>query len=123
MANTATLIDTVPGQVGRLKPVYEYEVVIDTTGSDLNVRVASATDKRVWVVGLLLSEATSGNLILKTATKSQTLELGANQGIFYEVANSWIFATKPGETLTVQTSMATSFTLFLAEGEVFNGSH
>jgi hypothetical protein len=123
MANTATLIDTVPAQVGRLKPVYEYEVVIDTTGADLNVRAASATDKRIWVVGLLLSEATSGNLILKTATKTKTLELGANQGIFYEVSDSWSFATKPGETLIVQTSMACAFTLMLAEGELFNGSH
>jgi hypothetical protein len=123
MANTATLIDTVSAQVGRQKPVYEYEVVIDTTGTDRSVRVASSTDNRIWVVGILMSEATAGNLILKTATKTKTIELGANQGIFYEVANSWIFATKPGETLTVQASMACSFTLYLAEGEFFNGSY
>lgn len=122
MANSATLRDTIPAQFGRLRPVYEYEVSIDTTGQDLAVRVASATDKRVWVIGLIQSENNSGNLILKSESKTKTLELAANQAIYDKTSQGFIFCTKPGETLTIQASMAISgLTLYVVEGEAFYG--
>lgn len=122
MANTATLRDTIPAQFGRLTPVYEYEVSIDTTGADLSVRAASSSEKRLWVIGLLQSESTSGNLILKSQSKSKTLELATNQGIYDKTGQGFIFCTKPGETFTIQASMAiTGLTFYIVEGEAFYG--
>lgn len=122
MANTATLIDSIPAQFGRLMPVYEYEIGIDTTGEDVEVREASAPDQRIWVIGLLQSETNSGNLILKSESKTKTLELGANQAIYDKTSQGFIFCTKPGETLSLQASMAlTGLTLFIVEGPAFYG--
>lgn len=121
MANSATLLDTIPAQFGRLTPTYEYEVVIDTTSTDLDVRTASSSSNRIFVVGFVQSESNSGNVILKSETKSKTLELAANQGIYDKTGPGFIFCSKPGETLTLQASMAIgSLTLYLVEGETFH---
>lgn len=97
MALTAT--DTIPASVGGLGPVFEYETNL-SAGVDKDIKAASSTTSRVWVVGLLMSEGTATNLTIKTLTKSITIELAANQGIYDKTGKGFIFAGKPGETVT-----------------------
>jgi hypothetical protein len=107
MANSATLIDTIPVSFKNGGgPVYEYEIVIDTVDTDLNVRVPAVATNRVWLVGALMSDAAALNLTFKTATKVQTIELAANQGIYDKVDGGFIFVGAPGETLIIRSSGA-----------------
>jgi hypothetical protein len=112
MANTATLVDTIPASLKNNQgPVFEYEIVIDTVDTDLTVRTPINSTNRVWVVGALMSESTAANLTFKTTTKSQTMELAANQGIYDKASNGFIFATAPGEALVIRSSAAIGSTV------------
>jgi len=128
MANTATLIDTIPIRVGKIGPVYEYELNIDTTGTDLTVRDPAVATNRIWVVGIFFSESTATNLTLKSGTtKSHTLELASNQGITgFTDQNGFYFVTLPGDSLIIQSSAAITtalgkdLVLRVVEGLAFN---
>lgn len=113
MSNTSTLVDTINSQIGGIGPLYEYEIAIDTTATDLDIRTPSVTANRVFVVGLWIADGASLNLTLKskttdnaTTSKSQTFELAANQGNPGFCTDGFYFATKPGEKLTIQSSVA-----------------
>jgi len=126
MANTANKVDDLPVQIGGGIGVAEYEISIDTVNSDLTVRTAPNSTDRIWITGILFSENASGKLVIKskngaTVNKSKTIELGANQGAWEGVKNSFLFATKAGDDLVVQSSMLlTSLTLFTTDGYRFN---
>jgi hypothetical protein len=111
MSNSATLVDVIPVQSGGQPGVSEYEIVIDTTGTDLDIQTPTGTN-RVWLSGFWLSEGTVLNLTFKsknaagTASKTQTFELAANQGSIGYISNGFYFVTKPGETFSMQSSVA-----------------
>lgn len=119
MANAATLVDTITCIAQNSNSVLEYAVSIDTINSDLTVYTPTTSSNRIFVVGMLQSESNPGNLILKsgaTSAKTKTLELAAYQGIYSNVSPGWIYATKPGEALIIQSSMIiTNLTLYLRE--------
>jgi len=105
MANSATLIDTIPATYkNNIGPVYEYEIAIDTINTPLSIRVPSVATNRLWVVGAFFSDSAALNLTLSTLTKSQTLQLAANQGILEAGNGGYLFVGAPGETLNIQSS-------------------
>jgi hypothetical protein len=128
VANTKTLIDTIPTRVGGVGPVYEYEIVIDTTATDLTIRTPVTATNRLWIVGIWLSEGTAVNLTLKSGTtKSHTLELATNQSLIGKTEkDSFYFVTAPGDDLILQASAAIgasvgkNFVLRVVEGQNFN---
>lgn len=134
MSNTATLVDSIPAQIGGVTSISEYELVIDSTGTDLDVITPGVSTNRIWVIGIWMAESTALSLTLKsentgtnTASKTQTWELAANQGLTGLVNNSFLFCTKPGEKLTVQSTAAIgttpgkNFVLRVAESAQFVG--
>lgn len=111
MANSATLIDTIPAYYANGNgPVYEYEIVIDTPDTDLTIRAAESAHRH-WISSLLLSEGTALNLTFKTATKTQTLELIANQGIYDKAEGGFVFVGGLSEALIVRSSAAIGATV------------
>jgi len=84
-------------------PIYEDAISIDTTATPLSIRTANAAN-RIWVVGIWLANSTACNLTLQTASKLFTWQLAANQGAPGQSNSSFYFVTKPGETLSVQSS-------------------
>jgi len=112
MSNSSTLVDTIPVQTGGFQTVKEYEIVIDTTATDLDILTPQSTN-RLWVVGISLADGAALNLTFKsintttsTTTKSRTWELAANQGLTGFIDNGFYFCTGMGEKLTIQSSVA-----------------
>ncbi len=107
---TVTLVDSVPMQVGRLTPVYEYTIALDAINTAEIVRTPTGTN-RVWVVGWDIGEsnATDATFVSGSDTKRFTYELSANQAHDGEVKrSSYYFVTKPGEALKIQASVIPS---------------
>lgn len=108
MANSATLVDVIPDRRTGLNPILEYEVVIDTEDTDYAIPFADAlrANERVYVVGWKYTDSAANNLTFKSgASKSQTHELAANQGMTGAVdEDTFYFATKPGEALIIRAS-------------------
>lgn len=124
MTSTVTLVDTEPTEVGRESSgVFEYELSLDGVSGAQLVRTPSVGSNRVWVVAMLVSESSAGNLVLKSgspASKTKTLELAANQGIYDKVNGGYVFSTKSGEALYVDSSMAvSSLTIKVIESAIF----
>lgn len=126
----AELVDEIPCsfQGGRLYSVNEYEVEIPAPNTNVEVHEPSDPNKRVFVVGIWLAEANAANLTLLSGAggKTQTLELGANQGIPGLTGNGFYFATRPGETLyvkssaSIQSSVGKNLVLRVIEDIAFN---
>lgn len=117
MANSATLVDIDPTYLPNgIGPIYEYEVVIDTINTDYTIRTASA-GKRLYVVGLLLNQNTTANVILKSGTsKTRTVPLSLNAPM-----SGYLFYTKSGEDLKIQSSAtSTSLIVRCIEAEKIN---
>lgn len=117
MASTATLVDTI--QSTGLPPIKEYQVVLDGS-NPVDILTPTHSTDRVFVVGAQFSDSQAATLeFLSAASKTMTLELAANQGN-YDVCklDGFLFATKPGEKLTLDASAAiTQITLFLVEAK------
>lgn len=126
MANASTLTNTIPARVGGLGPVFEYSVSIDTINTDLDIRTPTGNN-RLYVVGVSLQEGTATNFTMKSgSSNTQTWELAANQGLNFPITkNSYLFATKAGEKLSVRSSAIIGATqgqnlvLKVVEGTVF----
>lgn len=111
MGNTATLVATVPRR-GAPGPVYSYRVNIDTTGADLTIRTPDS-DKAIFLVGMVLSEASATNLTFKNGSTTMVIpELTTYQGILERVqfggdnTFGFILGTSLGSALVVQSSVA-----------------
>lgn len=108
MANTATLLYTLPARAQKAGPIKVYSVSIDTTGADLTI-CTPASGNSVYIVGLAVSEATAANVTIKSgSTTLWVAELAANQGILLPVENGFLMATAKGQALVLQSSAAVS---------------
>lgn len=126
MPNSKQLVDTIPSSFtsGLVTAVYEYAISIDQTNQALDIRTP-APGKRIYVVGIWLSNADACNLTFVSGggTKAQTLELAANQGLPGFTTAGYYFATLPGQKLSVESSanivstIGQNFVLRVCEGE------
>lgn len=111
----AELVDEIAASFipGILSSLFEYEVAIPTPDTNVQVHVPGDASKRIFVVGIWLGEANAANLTLVSGSgsKTQTFELGANQGIPGHTGNGFYFATRPGDTLYVKSSAAIQATV------------
>lgn len=74
----------------------------DTASADLTINTSPA-DTMTCMIGILFSDSTAANLIVKSGTDTlATLELGANQGMFD--GNVGPFCTEEGQNLIMQVS-------------------
>ncbi len=121
MANTATLIQTIPCSFSSsgFSLVYQYLLVFDSLGVDLTVHDPAA-DARAAVVGIYYAEADAHNLIWKSAsTTLVTLAMPADSGQFkgLGIGDGAIVIGKVGEDLIANntTSLLPSVLVYVAE--------
>jgi hypothetical protein len=123
MANTATLLTTCPQGTGASAngPVFALQIGIDTPNTDLTVFTPKSPTSRLFIVGMVMSESQSGSVSLKSGSAyTQTLSMGAFQGLGLPVASHWLFVTRPGDALILQASMnVSSLVLYVVESEHF----
>jgi hypothetical protein len=119
----ATLVATLPKAFGsadrKLHDVFVYQLTVSSgeVNTDLLVRGSAGPNVSQYLVGWLGVEASSGNLILKSGTMfSHTLEMASWQGFGESVGDNWIFGTKEGDGLIVNSSYEiSSLLLYLVE--------
>lgn len=121
MANTATLIQTIPCSFSSagFSLVSQYAVVFDTLSVDLTIHTPAAAN-RAAVVGLYYAESNAHNLIWKSAsTTLVTLEMPASSGQFkgLGVGDGALVVAKVGEALIAQvtTAVISSALVYVAE--------
>ena len=121
MANTATLIQTIPCSFSTsgFSLVSQYAVAFDTLTSDLTIHTPAAGN-RVALVGLYYAETDAHNLIFKSAsTTLVTLQMPASSGQIAGLGtgNGALIVTKAGEALVAQvtTAVISSMLVYVAE--------
>lgn len=104
MANSSSLVDNLPVYFDTgVGPIEEREVVIDTINTDLTLKTGVA-GQRYFVVGLLLNQAATANVILKSGSSiSRTTALTLNSPV-----SGFLFVTKDGEDLKIQSDTAST---------------
>jgi len=122
MANTSTLIQTIPCSfaTSSFTNVYQYAVAFDTLAADLTIHTPSSPEMRSAVVGLYYAEADAHGLIWKSAANTLvTLQMPTNSGQFKGVGpgDGAIVVTKAGEALIAQvtTAVVASMLVYVAE--------
>ncbi len=114
MANSSSLVDTLPVHfdTGLGRPVEEHQVVIDTINTDFTLK-SGVTGQRYFGVYLLLTQAATANVILKSgSSKSRTTALTLNSPV-----SGVLFITKDGEDLKIQSDTAATIIVQVVEVE------
>lgn len=105
MANSATLVATVPRQAQK-GVVLSYRIAIDTANTNLTIHTPSLPN-RVFLVGQTICDGTPVTLSYYTdSVLLVSLEFGPNQGMSVPVQDSpsWTLATAAGEPLIIRAS-------------------
>lgn len=104
MANTSTLIDTLPISVYGASSVEMYVVNIDTVDTDLTIRAAVA-GKFHAMVGFLLDDSANSVVTFKSNTTTiATLEKGYSYNS--NIGDGVILTSKIGEGLVIRSTHA-----------------
>lgn len=106
MANTATLLGTIPGgyvNTGGGAAIKAIAVAFDTAGADLAVYTPAA-GKRWAIVGVFYEEAQAHTLIVKSgATTLVSLEKTTFSGLKHAIGEGFLaVGLTPGEVLNMQ---------------------
>ena len=114
-----SLYDTINLGTGgaRAIKVYKGDLAAATEATILTPDAAN----RVFVVGLIFGETSATNLQFKSGSSAIfTLELAANQAVYDKVGDGFMFATKAGEALKLESSaVLSSVMISVVEAKLF----
>jgi hypothetical protein len=109
MANTSTLVGTLPISCYGSSAVYMYTVTIDTVDTDLTVRTAAA-GKMHAIVGLVHDDNTNHIMTFKSGTTS-IARFEKTASYQFTIGGGIMLATKPGEALVIRSTAAVDLLL------------
>lgn len=109
MANTSTLVGTLPISCYGGSSVFMYTIVIDTIDTDLTIRTAAA-GKMHAVVGMVHDDNTNHIMTFKTNTTS-IARFEKTASYQFTIGGGIVMATKPGEALVIRSSAAVDLLL------------
>ena len=104
MANTSTLLATLPIKLYGTTSVYMYSIAIDTINTDLTIRTA-ASGKVQAIVGMIHDESANHTMIIKsnTTTIARFEKAGSYQ---FTIGGGVMACSVPGQAIVLNASAA-----------------